>query len=82
MYRFYPVYSPRNFLYNNIIIIIPYSRVVKRTSLIVRHWFDSVIKIFFIKRTFIDIVPSNDTLESKRKLLFQLISDKYRTYFK
>ena len=56
------------------------SRVVKRTSLsykrifAVRRWFDSVIKIFFIKRTFIDMVPSNDTLESKRKLLFRLIS--------
>ena len=52
---------------------IPYSRVVKRIFA-VRFWFDPVIKIFFIKCTFIDMVPSNDTLESKRKLLFRLIS--------
>ena len=59
---------------------IPYSRVKRIFA--VRRWFDSVIKKKIIKRSFIDMVSSNDSLESERKLLFQLISDKDRTYFK
>ena len=85
--RDYVEYDPYAILELDAVSCIPYSRVVKRTSLISAYSLLGVglillSKYIFIKRTFINIVPSNDTFESKRKFLFQLILDNDRTYFK